>query len=498
MNTADILLAALVYPEIAERIAEDPAFRVDCPLEAVLSKLRRIVRDRGESSLPDVIEAMNEDELKAVGGAAGLAEKVAAVDANEVRDFLRTTTPVSGEFGDTSITASAPGAVLVRGDEIELKPVEWLWLHWLARGKLHVLAGQAGIGKTIIVLALLAIITRGLRWPDGAPGCDPAHILIWSAEDSAADTLAPRLKVAGADMSRVHIISGVGAGEARRAFDPATDLDQLIPHLHRLRPAALMVDPIVSAVGGDSHKNAETRRSLQPLVDLAEQFGMAVFGVSHFSKGTTGREPLERVTGSLAFGALARIVLAAAKLPPDNPHGVERTLARAKSNIGPDDGAIGYRLVITEAAPGIEVAAVEWQRVIEGTARELLAEPEHDEEDGALGEARAFLEDILSCGPLAVKDILTNARQAGISDRTLKRAKAVCGVKATKTGLHSGWVWSLPTVPTMPTVPEECHHKSLAPFEQFEVGQQFELASFGEMKAPFDDPPADDLPSFDF
>lgn len=392
-------------------------------------------------------------------------------------------------------TRSRLGVVMHRACDIAVQAIRWLWLHWLALGKLHIVAGQAGTGKTSLVLALLATITTGRRWPDGAPGTEPAHVLIWSAEDGAADTLVPRLMAAGADLSRVHIIAGVRAEGSSRSFDPSVDLDHLLPAIRELRPAALMVDPIVSAVAGDSHKNAETRRGLQPLVDLAEQFDMAVIGISHFSKGTTGREPMERVTGSLAFAALARVVLAAAKLPEDNPHGCERILARAKSNIGPDDGAIGYRLAVTVVAPGIEVGMVEWQNVIDGSARELLAEPAAEEEGGAIGEARAFLEDFLTHGPKPVSEILTAAKRAGVSERTLKRAKAVIGAKASKPGLHTGWQWALPTVPTNP---EECHHKTLASFEQFEECQQIEVALLGEGGPLHTETGGDDLPSFDF
>lgn len=394
-----------------------------------------------------------------------------------------------------SAPGKSPGVILHRASDVAIQPVQWLWPHWVARGKLHIIAGQAGTGKTSLILALLANLTNGHRWPDGASGSDPAHVLIWSAEDSASDTIVPRLMAAGADLDRVHIISGVNAGETKRTFDPSADLDQLLPAIRELRPAAIMVDPIVSAVAGDSHKNAETRRSLQPLVDLAEQFNLAVIGISHFSKGTTGREPLERVTGSLAFAALARVVLAAAKLPADNPHGAERILARAKSNIGPDEGAIGYKLAVVEVAPGVEVARVEWQNAIDGSARELLAEPEQ-EEGGALGEARAFLEDFLANGPKPVTEILSAAKRAGVAERTLKRAKSVIGATATKSGLHAGWQWSLP--PTMPSPPEECHHKSLASFEQFEECQQVEVAPLATSGPLHSVSGEDNLPAFEF
>jgi putative DNA primase/helicase len=103
----------------------------------------------------------------------------------------------------------------------------------------------------------------------------------------------------------------------------------------------LIVDPVVSAVSGDGNSNTEVRRALQPIVDLAARLDCATLGISHFTKGSDGRDVVERVTGSLAFGAAARIVLAAAKLKGDDERTAGRIVARAKSNIGPDSGGFG-------------------------------------------------------------------------------------------------------------------------------------------------------------
>src|SRR6201987_5103761 len=95
------------------------------------------------------------------------------------------------------------------------------------------------------------------------------------------------------------------------------------------------IDPVVSAVIGDGHKNAEVRRSLQPLSDMAERLGVVVLGITHFTKGTSGKDPIERVTGSLAFGAAARLVMVTVR-PKDQ--GEKRYIIRGKSNIGPSGG----------------------------------------------------------------------------------------------------------------------------------------------------------------
>ena len=326
-------------------------------------------------------------------------------------------------------------------------PIDWIWPGWLARGKVEVLAGAPGTGKTSIVMALAATLTIGGRWPDGTRAT-PGHVLIWSGEDDPTDTLVPRLMAAGANLDRVHIVSGMTDEEGiRRAFDPSRDARLLAAHVARMDPAPvlLIVDPLVSAVAGDSHKNAEVRRALQPLVDLGMESRCCVVGISHFSKGSSGRDPVERVTGSLAFGALARIVLATAKLPDEEGGG--RILARGKSNIGADSGGFAYELEVCTVGQGIETTRVLWGDAVEGSARELLGQAETQtdpDERSALDDAKGFLRMMLERGPVSAKQIKKEAAEAGHAERTLMRAKQALGVEARKEDFHGQWRWALP------------------------------------------------------
>jgi putative DNA primase/helicase len=212
-------------------------------------------------------------------------------------------------------------------------------------------------------------------------------------------------------------------------------------------PALLIVDPLVSAVTGDSHKNAEVRSALQPLVDLAAAHGVAVLGVSHFSKGTQGRDPTERVTGSLAFGALARVVLATAKLPEE--HGGGCILVRAKSNLGPDAGGFGYHLDLAALAeyPGISATRVIWGEVLEGSARELLSRADTRADPDTTGEAsdvEVFIRSCLADGPVSAKQMQEDASGAGYSWDRVKRTAHRLGVERRKDGYQGSWVWTLP------------------------------------------------------
>ena len=338
--------------------------------------------------------------------------------------------------------------VLLRGDALTPEPINWLWPGWLAAGKMHILGGQAGTGKTTLALALAATLTAGGRWPDGSRS-PRADVVIWSGEDDPTDTLMPRLLAMGADMRRVHFVAGMTADGKRRVFDPASDMDALAAALRALGTVRLLiVDPIVSAISTDSHKNSETRRGLQPLVDLAASIKCTLVGITHFSKGTQGREPIDRITGSLAFAAVARVVMVAAKDTEQD----RRILCRAKSNIGPDDGGFAYELRQDELAayPGVCASSVLWGEAIEGNARDILAQAEaQPEEGGALSNAQDWLRDFLAEGPQPQREIMSAADAFCHSRKTVRRAKDALGIESRKMGGDFGgrgakWFWCLP------------------------------------------------------
>ena len=344
----------------------------------------------------------------------------------------------------------APDVVsIVHGDTITPEPIRWLWPGWLARGKLHVVAGAAGTGKTTLAAAMAATVTTAGRWPDGRHA-DLGDALIWSGEDDPADTLIPRLLAMGADVSRIHFVGNVHDSRGMRSFDPASDVRLLSERFADCGNVALLiVDPIVSAVSGDSHKNTEVRRNLQPLVDLATMHDCALVGITHYGKATQGRDPLERVIGSVAFGALARIVMGTAK---PTQAGESRRLVRAKSNIGPDGGGFEYDLdqVDVPGRPGLFASRVLWGSALEGTARDLLAavetEPDSENDRSAEADAAAFLRDLLADGPVPSKQVKADADGAGLAWVTIRRAANSLGIKPERVGGVAGrgrWEWSL-------------------------------------------------------
>jgi putative DNA primase/helicase len=206
----------------------------------------------------------------------------------------------------------------------------------------------------------------------------------------------------------------------------------------------IIVDPIVSAVTGDSHKNTETRRALQPLVDLAASMDAALVGITHFSKGGQGSDPTQRVVGSVAFTAVARVVLVAAKVQGEDGED-RRILARSKSNIGPDEGGFEYHLEQTEPVAGIFASRIAWGASVAGSARELLTDPNEDDGDAtsALEAAADFIQQVIGQDVVPSKSVYAEAKEAGIAKRTLERASEKLAVKKRR-GEGGKWYWSLP------------------------------------------------------
>jgi RecA-family ATPase len=184
--------------------------------------------------------------------------------------------------------------------------VEWIWPGRIARGKHTCIAGEPGTGKSQLTIDIIAKVTTGREWPCGEGRAPLGSAIILSAEDGDADTIVPRLIAAGADRCRVRIVKAVNdPASGRRALDLHVDLGLLEQEIRAMREVALVVvDPVSSYLGtADSHKNAEVRRVLEPLSEMAERTRTAILSVTHFSKmgAATTTKALHRFIGSIAF-----------------------------------------------------------------------------------------------------------------------------------------------------------------------------------------------------
>lgn len=335
--------------------------------------------------------------------------------------------------------------ILLSAADLRPEPIRWLWHGWLAQGKFHLLAGAPGVGKTTLTLALAATVSMGGRWPDGSQ-CEPGNVLVWSGEDDVADTLLPRLMAAGANARRVHFVGEAHRKGEKAPFNLARDMPLLQQAAQRIGNVKLLiVDPVAGAVTGDSHKSNEVRNGLQPLVDFASATGCAVLGITHFGKGGQGGDPTNRVLGSVAFAAVARVVLVAAKAKDADGRAI-RIIARSKGNVTPDDGGYQYHLEQVSIDGGIETTAVAWGSKVEGTAQELLTDPDAPEGDaGEIADAASMLKQLLvsNCDTPA-KDAIKELTDAGFTKKQIRKAREKLAVISKKGGMHGGWYWRLP------------------------------------------------------
>ena len=340
--------------------------------------------------------------------------------------------------------------MLTTAADVEPMNPSWLWKYWVPAGFLSLIAGAPATGKTSLALSIAATLSRGGEWPDGAP-CRPQRAVIWSGEDDVASTLVPRLMAHGANLEMISFVTSTRDAGETRSFDPARDLLQLRQTLCALDDVGLLIiDPIISVVSGDSHKNAEVRRGLQPVVELASTVGCAVLGITHLSKGTAGIEPLERVTGSLAFGALPRIVLFAARTSGDGESEHDRILVRAKSNIGPDGDGFRYGVegLNLPDAQAIETSRITWGSAVSGPASDLLS-PARDADPAASARDRReeWLRKVLSDGPVLATEVSERAAdELACSVHVIGRVRERVGAISAAVGYSSNKksYWYLP------------------------------------------------------
>jgi hypothetical protein len=334
-------------------------------------------------------------------------------------------------------------AVVVRVSDVKPEPISWLWPGRMALGKVTLISGDPGLGKSLISIALAAHVTRGTPWPVDRTHCPRGDVLMLSAEDDVADTIRPRLEAAGADVDRVHVLKVVREVErdgtlTTRGMSLRRDLDVLDDLLAKKPDIRLVViDPISAYLGDtDSHNNADVRGLFAPLAELASRHRIAVASISHLNKSSG--PAMYRTSGSLAFVAAARAVFAVVK---DKADPARRLVLPIKNNLGPDSTGLAY--AVAQADNGAPVVAWEPEPVTI-SADEAMHPAAPDDERNATDEAMDWLRDLLAAGPMRASDVQKDARSAGISDKALRMARERLGIKPVKRGFSAGWDWGLP------------------------------------------------------
>lgn len=354
---------------------------------------------------------------------------------------------------DRNREPAKPGLNTLRLSEVAAREVEWQRPGFTARGKLTLLSGPPGVGKTYLMLDHIARLTTGRPYPgDPAPAataldpCPRRDALFVSMEDAADDTLLPRLTLLGGDPSRVHTLDFVyhhpGTTDRRLqkvGYQQQTiALDQHLGHLDAWLAANPLVelvvfDPISAVLGKvDAHRDAEVRRVLGPLAQLAERRRVAVVAITHLNKLSEG-PAINRSMGSIGFVAAARIAWQVCA-DPDDP--TRSLLLPVKVNLGVRPSGRAFR---------VSVAGLSWEEEVAVTADEVLRPADQGARAPAKEEAKQWLQQLLEGGPIPAAEVWEAARAEGLCEKTVKAAKKELGIVAKKTGGKGApWTWHLP------------------------------------------------------
>lgn len=315
-------------------------------------------------------------------------------------------------------------------------------------GKLTVIAGDPGFGKSLLTVAMASTVTNEAKWPD-CEECSPfGSVVLLSAEDDDGDTVKPRLMAAQADETKVHSLSSViDTPTGRRGFSLDTDIDKLAKAIEAVPDCRLLViDPISAFMGNvDSHNVADVRGVLSELADLAQRRQFAVLYVTHLNKGKG--TPMSRVSGSGAYVAAARSAMLVGRDPQDPKR---RVLTMLKANLTTESRGVAYSIQSNESGQPV----IGWEAgPVDLSPEDLLGHESglsHRERD----DAKEWLRKALAQGPVESIEIEQLAAFAGHSERTLFRAKKELGIKSKRLrGAKRAWQWRLPDQDCQSTPP---------------------------------------------
>lgn len=320
------------------------------------------------------------------------------------------------------------GLEIVKASDIKIKDIEWLWYPFIPYGKVTVLQGDSGDGKSLLVLTLAAMLTRGQPMPftDGE-GQEPINVIYQSSEDDADDTIVPRFLKAGGDPERLFFIS------EKDRFLTFSD-PRLLQALEQTKARLLILDPLSAYVGEGTQINSanSVRAQFRPLIEIAKELRCAILIIHHQNK-QLGQRAINRGSGSVDVTASVRSTLLVARAGKDRPD--ERYLAQVKCNVGPTGSAITFSVGDGE---------IEWLNDDPITADEVLGNVYSGigRPDTQLQTAKEALSQLLADGPRTQQEIMTMMKSAGIGESTAKKAKKQLAIHSEKRGAM--WFWLLP------------------------------------------------------
>lgn len=325
-----------------------------------------------------------------------------------------------------------PNLKLINMEQVEVEKIDWLLYPFIPFGKVTIVQGDPGEGKTTMVLQIIAKLTKGEAvLPSGSdePALEaktvdqePVNVIYQTAEDGLGDTIKPRLLSAGADCSRVMVIDD--NDQALTMMDARLE-EAIIKTKARL----VVLDPIQGFLGAavDMHRANEIRPLMKRVAVLAEKYHCAIILIGHMNKNSNGKSSY-RGLGSIDFQAAARSVLIVGRIK-DEPE--IRVVCHVKSSLAPEGKSIVFRL---DKDTGFE-----WIGEYDISADDLLS---GDNRGKKIHAAKEFLQEVLASGSVAQTKVAEEAESRGIKKKTLWNAKKELEINSVKIG--NQWFWMLP------------------------------------------------------
>lgn len=336
---------------------------------------------------------------------------------------------------------NAPQAVTRRMADVEAKSVEWLWKHWVPKGALTTMDGDPGLGKSTITADLAARVSRGGEMPPGGGNkqvCDPAGVLLLSAEDDPSRTIRPRLEAAGADLGRVHILDAILADGLERPPVLPDDLPLIEQKVNENQVALVVIDPLMAYLSGsiDAHKDQHVRRCMHRLKMMAERTQAAVLVVRHLNKGVSG-PAMYRGGGSIGILGAARSALLVGRHPKDQGKCV---FASIKCNLAAPTKPLTYG-----HEPQGEVSRVVWGEEVDLTPEDILQPVGGQVKQYKPEQCAEAIKTLLAGGDMKSEEFEKKCKQKGFSERAIKEARKALGIKPKKDSMTGEWTVTLPT-----------------------------------------------------
>lgn len=309
---------------------------------------------------------------------------------------------------------------LINMKDVEVKEVEWLWKPYIPSGKITILQGDPGEGKTTMILAVASSLTTGSVLPL-MEAIDISRVIYQTAEDGLGDTIKPRLLSTGADCSNVIVID-----ESEKELTLSDE--RIEKAIIETGAKLIIIDPLQAYLGAkvDMYRANEIRPIFKNLASVAEKTGCAIVIVGHMNKGSS--KGMYRGLGSIDISAAARSVLVVGRVK-DDPN--IRIMAQIKSSLAPEGKPIAFELDDENGFSWIGEYDIDIDVLLSGVSPNGTI----------LTKAEKLIKEVHSDGPVLSERVFEKAKENNISQRTLKTAKKNLNVKSVKT--KDGWEWSL-------------------------------------------------------